>query len=444
MRHTISLGFFVALAALTVGLRTPAEAGYYTPGTASVELRRIAALEVPDAGRTIDECMLYLYEAFDLQEIEIASVTTDDLQGHGSSERPALNANGSIVAFESDAPELTGEPGMGRRGQVMIRNRATRTTRLMSARGANASAPGDGESEEPSISADGERVAFSSNATDLLLPALVLKGEGDPGPSHAFLRSVPGSTTVQADVADDATPADSEGGFAVISADGDHVAFLSLAANLVAGDTNGGGGDPFLGADVFVRHVALGLTERASLSNDGSQAPGPHGLFSYDLPDALCDFQPPPCQEFFTGVAMSADGTQVAFSSVSSALVAGDGNQSGDPQSGSDVFVRDLTEGSTTRVSVASDGSEANGPSFGAAMSADGRYVAFASFATNLVPDDTNAGAVPSDQTDDTELARFAGLDVFVRDRVGGTTERVSVADDGAQANGPSGLFIER
>jgi len=105
----------------------------------------------------------------------------------------------------------------------------------------------------------------------------------------------------------------------------------------------------------------------------------------------------------------------VAFTSSATNLVPGDTN------GGVDVFVRDRRTGTTELVSVASDETQANNFNFEPSISADGRFVAFTSFASNLVPGDTNSRA-----------------DVFVRDRQTGTTERVSVTDDEAQAGGGS------
>src|SRR5207244_2940325 len=93
-----------------------------------------------------------------------------------------------------------------------------------------------------------------------------------------------------------------------------------------------------------------------------------------------------------------------------------------------DVFVHDLQTGSTERVSVASDGTEGNSHAFRPTISGDGRYVAFHSVASNLVPGDTNYNA----------SLFIAGEDVFVHDRQTATTERVSVASDGSQANNDS------
>ena len=114
--------------------------------------------------------------------------------------------------------------------------------------------------------------------------------------------------------------------------------------------------------------------------------------------------------------ALSADGRYVSFSSYAWNLVPGDGNNSGD------VFVRDLQTGTTTRVSVGTGGLQANGQSpLGGSLSADARYVAFFSEATNLVAGDTNGAE-----------------DIFVHDRVTNETTRVSVDSTGAQADGMS------
>jgi Tol biopolymer transport system component len=113
--------------------------------------------------------------------------------------------------------------------------------------------------------------------------------------------------------------------------------------------------------------------------------------------------------------ALSADGRFVAFDSEADNLVSGDTNGT------TDIFVRDRKTGTTTRVSLGPHGAQANGGSGDSSLSADGRYVAFDSGASNLVPGDTN------------EVH-----DVFVRDRKTGKTARVSVGPRGAQANNVS------
>ncbi len=170
-----------------------------------------------------------------------------------------------------------------------------------------------------------------------------------------------------------------------ISSDGRYVAFTSIATNLVPGDTN-------RSDDVFVRDRKLGITRRVSVSSTETQG---HASSA--------------------GPAISADGRYVAFGSEASNLVPGDTNGS------QDVFVRDRKLGTTGRVSVSGTENEGNDDvNFGPpAISADGRYVAFGSEASNLVPGDTNGSR-----------------DVFVRDRKLGTTGRVSVSGTEAQANG--------
>src|SRR5206468_8005529 len=138
------------------------------------------------------------------------------------------------------------------------------------------------------------------------------------------------------------------------SADGRLVAFHSDATNLVAGDTNGA-------TDVFVHDRQTGTTERVSVPSGGTEGNG-----------------------FSAGPALSADGRFVAFHNTATNLVAGDTNGK------TDVFVHDRQTGTTERVSVASDGTQGNGPSSGAALSADGGLVAFHGTATNLVAGDTS------------------------------------------------------
>ncbi len=170
-----------------------------------------------------------------------------------------------------------------------------------------------------------------------------------------------------------------------ISADGRYVAFHSAASNLVANDTNGK-------VDVFVHDRQTGATSLvsvapASAGANGDSAAGP----------------------------ISADGRFVAFHSLASNLVPGDTNPF------RDVFVHDRDAGTTTRVSLDSFDGQANGPSEGPSISADGRFVAFTSTASNLVGGDTNAT-----------------YDVFVKDLQTRETARVSVSSAGLQGNAGS------
>ena len=170
-----------------------------------------------------------------------------------------------------------------------------------------------------------------------------------------------------------------------ISADGTTVAFASFATNLVPNDTNDA-------ADVFVHDRHTGRTTRVSVASGGTE--GDRGSFNPSI---------------------SADGRFVAFESDATGLTGGDHNAAGD------VFVHDRETGRTGRVSVASDGTEGGGASFRPSISGEGRFVAFVSFAINLVPGDSNGVG-----------------DVFVRDRQAGRTARVSVASNGSQGDAAS------
>jgi cold shock CspA family protein len=129
-----------------------------------------------------------------------------------------------------------------------------------------------------------------------------------------------------------------------------------------------------------------------------------------------------PCQR----PQISADGRFVAFATMTSNLVPHDTNGT------NDIFVHDQQTGRTERVSLGQGGAQANGDSYDTAISTDGRFVAFDSYASNLVPRDTNGADCGSDPE--------CGQDVFVRDRRLGTTEMVSLRPNGRQFGLPSEL----
>jgi Mg-chelatase subunit ChlD len=237
---------------------------------------------------------------------------------------------------------------------------------------------GNGLSHEAYISADGRYVTFESEASDLV--------SGDTNAvADVFVHDRVSGTTSRVSVASDATQANGSSEDPTISPDGRFVAFRSAASNLVAGDTNNK-------YDIFVHDRQTGTTTRVSVTNSGAQATG-----ASDSP------------------VVARDGAAVVFRSFASNLVSGDTNGE------TDIFVRDLVAGSTTRVSVSSSGAQGNAGTDGPTISDDGRYVAFDSVATTLVAGDTNAVS-----------------DVFLHDRSTGTTSRVSLAAGGTQANGAS------
>jgi len=235
---------------------------------------------------------------------------------------------------------------------------------------------GNNTSAEAAMSGNGRYVAFSSHATNLVA--------GDTNSRmDVFLRDLASGTTRRVSLGPQGVQGNRRSHQPAVSADGRYVAFSSEATNLVAGDTNGW-------PDVFVRDTVGGTTRRVSVRTNGAQA-----------------------NQGSAAAAISTDGRYVAFISSASNLVSGDTNGT------SDLFVRDTVAGTTRRVSVGPNGAQSNGYADGPSMSADGRYLTFASPASNLVPRDTN-GLV----------------DVFLHDRVAGTTRRISVGPGGAQSNG--------
>ena len=314
----------------------------------------------------------------------------------GGSLSPKLSADGRFVVFDSAATNLVSGDTNGRRDVFLVDRTSGHTERV-------SVASDESEANHHSIagvvSDDGNVVVFLSAANNLVPNDT--NGRGD-----VFVRDRLTGTTQRVNLGPGGVQAIGasawyggsvgswpEYGLSVfsyegmiagnteiaISADGRYVAFVSDATNLGAGDTNDL-------PDVFVHDRQTGITSRVSLTEGGMQlthAAGTHGLSR-------------------PHVAMSANGRFVAFTT-NYAGVAGDTNNV------SDVYVRDLQMNQTARVSIGTGGTQSNGFSGWPSLSADGRFVAFASDASNLVP-----GA--DDQRD-----------VYLHDRQTGATTRVSM-----------------
>lgn len=239
----------------------------------------------------------------------------------------------------------------------------------------------NGTSSISSISGDGRYIAFDSQATNLV------SGDTNLG-SDIFVHDRITGETRRISVASNGAQGVGGGGSTLpdISGNGRYVAFISEASNLVSGDTNGG-------ADVFVHDLHTGQTSLASITSEGSQ-----GLY-VSVGDAP---------------AISNDGRFVAFSS-NTPYVSDDNNGI------TDVFVRDRLLEETSRISISTAGTEANGHSSEPDISVDGRYVSFYSDASNLVSGDVGGK-----------------IDVFLHDRQTGETSRVSVNSTGVQGNSHS------
>jgi len=316
------------------------------------------------------------------QVTERVSVNSSGVQSDGGGELTTppgavVTAGGRYVAFHSGATNLVPGDTNGT-WDVFVRDRLNGTTEHVSVDSTGTQSNGASGGYGFAITPDGRYVVFESQASNLV--------PGDTnGSRDIFLRDRLNGTTERVSVDPGGAQGNGHSYRPSVSADGRYVAFHSLSSNLVVGDSNGI-------QDVFVHDRVSAATELLSVSTLGVLGNGASQLPS-----------------------MSPDGRYVVFDSAATNLVPLDTNAQ------QDVFVRDRQLSQTTRVSRSSLGVQGNGLSAWAAISADGRYVAFMSQATNLVAGDTNA----SD-------------DVFIHDRQVFATERASVGPGGTQGNATS------
>ena len=321
--------------------------------------------------------LVFALAAFADGNMELVSYGVGGTSAHGDSLEPACSADGRFVVFASNADDLIVGDTNGVY-DVFVRDVVSGVTERVSVSTLGVEA--DAASERPDISLDGRYVVFESMATNLVTTP-DLNGFKD-----VYVHDRQTGQTRRVSTTAAAVDADGASTDASISADGAVIAFKSEAKNLIANDQNGV-------ADVFVEDAAAGGITRVSVSSTGAEADG----FSGQL----------------YGVDVSGDGRFVAFASFATNLVPGDLNAS------SDIFVHDRLNSTTERVSVTNTGAEADWTSRSATISYDGNIVAFDSAATNLVIGDLNGSP-----------------DCFVRDRAAGTTTIISVAEDDTPGSG--------
>ena len=347
----------------------------HTQGDPTVKLMRSRILVLQLAILSI---MIFIPRIACADTTERVDLASDGRQAVGGSDYASISGDGRYVAFGSYSSDLVSDDTNGYE-DIFVRDRLTSQTTRISV--ATNGTQGNNNSYSPSISADGRYVAFESHSSNLV-------SDDTNGYRDIFVRDRLTSQTTRISIASNGTQGDNFSEGPSISADGRFVAFESGASNLVPGNTNGWVGS------IFVRDRQTGQTELVSIALDYTWAYG--------------------CSK----PSISADGRYVAFESTADNLVPNDtSDEWGYPIS--DIFVRDRQTGQTERVSVTSGGAQGNNFSGWPSISADGRYVAFDSIATNLVPGDTNSVT-----------------DVFVHYRQTGQTERVSVASNGTQSNG--------
>ncbi len=287
-----------------------------------------------------------------------------------------ISADGRYVVFNSGSTNLVAGD-TNSKTDIFVRDTQLNTTTRVSV--STAGVESDLDSSLSSISSDGRYVAFSSNATNLVV--------GDTNSiNDIFVRDTHLNTTTRVSVSTAGIESNGTSQPNAISDDGRYVAFTSLATNLIADDTNSK-------TDVFLRDTQTNTTTRISVDSNGLEPDDDSYLYAY-----------------------SFSYPYLVFESYATNLVADDTNGV------QDIFVHNIQTGETSRVSVSSAGVEGDADSYYGTTSSDGRYVFFYSEATNLVANDTNANA-----------------DVFVHDTQTGTTSRLSLDSNGAEINGYSG-----
>lgn len=382
------------------------------------------------------------------------SVSSQGEQGNGRSQLGTISANGQYVAFASIADNLA--PNSPGRWNVLLHDRQNGHLTLVSVNSFGQPASGDSGGDHDfnfglALSANAQVIAFGSVATNLAPP---LPGTCDwVGVSicpDIFVRDMVSGLTEQESVTWDGRQPNHESMPATISADGRFVVFVSWATNLVVNDQNDSG-------DVFLVDRLTNQIERVSIASNGIEgnwyssgnisisASGRFVAFMSNATNLVSgdtnnvgdvfvrdrwNYRTTRISVASSGLqangrsdnpVISSDGRYVVFASLANNLVPGDTNNV------SDVFLIDIQTMQIERVSVGQSGAQGNGssgniswfhgrPSY--SVSADGRYVTFASNASNLVLGDNNNRS-----------------DIFVRDRQMGYTERINVTNNGVEAN---------
>ncbi len=301
---------------------------------------------------------------------------------NGENLYPSVSADGMYIAYLSSATNIlpgvkTGCPAPGQSanqcGMVLVYNRITKQ-HIVAGRADNGAILPTYYYDSPVISGDGKSVAF---ATRIPTPGGVTE--------NIFLRNLQTNTTQLVSVDNVGNPLRTFGGEPSLSYDGQLVTFTTAAPGVVQ-DTNEVN-------DVYLRDIAAGTTKLLS-AKAGGVASG---------------------NSSSSGGVISSNGAFVAYHSFSSDLVANDN----DIRGYRDVFLHDLTTGSTRRISVSNNGTEGNFGSYDPDISDDGRFVVYTSEANNIVPADTNNRP-----------------DIMFYDRFAGITRRVNVGShDGVQAD---------
>jgi Tol biopolymer transport system component len=310
--------------------------------------------------------------------IRCVSLNSNGREGDQDSLAPSISADGQFIAFTSTATNLAGDKCDNGFNQIYVRDRSTGTTKCISVNSNGHAA--NQHSHAPSISPDGTLIAFDSAATNLR------GNKCDNGFNHIFVHDLTEGTTTCVSVRTNGDEGNGDSFDPSISADGRVVVFQSTATNLATRCDNGN-------SHIYMRNLVTGETSCISVNNDGKQSNGNSAL-----------------------ARVSGDGRFVVFQSDPTNFTARCSNGF------NHIFVRDTVEERTTCASIDNRGNQGNNDSVQPSISSDGRFVAFSSAASNLTGNRCVTGNVQ----------------VFVRDRTDEKTMCASVGPKNVEGNSES------
>lgn len=317
---------------------------------------------------------------FDLQSGSYEIVTQvnsllSSTTGNGDSYIGAINHDGTVIAFDSFASNIIAD-SVGTQGQVYARRTSNGQVQLVSSSASGVAS--NQNSRNPSLTLDGQWVAFESMASNLV-------SDDFNGNYDIFVKNINTGAIERISTTAQGAEANNSSWDASISGDGRFVAFISQSNSFDSNDQNGT-------QDIYVKDRQTGRVIRASTNAIGTDA-----------------------NSFSQMPKISSDGRIVVYSSDANNLALNDTNQSGD------IFAKNLVTGALQLVSADASENAGNNQSLRPSVSSDGRYVVFESDATNLVPNDSNDRS-----------------DIFRKDLLTGQVVRVSTTSSGQQADGAS------
>jgi len=310
--------------------------------------------------------------------IRCVSLNADGREGDQDSLEPSISADGRFIAFTSTATNLTGNKCDNGFNQIYVRDRTTGTTSCVSVN--SNGQEGNQQSRASSISADGTLIAFDSAATNLA------GNKCDNGFNHVFVHDVTAGKTTCISLRTNGEEGNGDSFDPSISADGRVVVFQSTATNLATRCSNGN-------SHIYMHDLATGETSCVSINNEEKQSNGNSAL-----------------------ARVSGDGRFVVFQSDATDLTNRCSNGF------SHIFVRDTVDERISCASIDNHGNQGNNDSEQASLSADGRFVAFVSVANNLSGNRCLTG----------------NGQVFVRDRADEKTKCASVGPKNVEGNSDS------